>query len=123
MHSKYNPSVSDSYGAPQAPSYNPTTNFATAGYGYNAVPYVGFYSDFEMVMKLGIVALIVFIVLAVIVILFLLMMCCIYCPMLIGSRSSGYQQEQQTGNGYMDQNMQGNRQHPLPFDNWLERAF
>ena len=76
-----------------------------------------------MVMKLGIVALIVFIVLAVIVILFLLMMCCIYCPMLIGSRSSGYQQEQQTGNGYMDQNMQGNRQHPLPFDNWLERVF
>jgi hypothetical protein len=76
---------SDSYGAPQGTpvNYNP-------GYGAPAqasVPYANFFSDMELAMKLGQVALIAFIILVVVVVAFLLLLCCMYCPSMVGGRN------------------------------------
>ena len=98
----YNPSY-DSYGAPQAPAYQPGNNdFGyTGGSGY----YANFYNDLELTMKVGQVALIAFILLVAVVVCFLLLMCCMYCPTLFGGGYRG-QPQPETG-GYYPTNIQG----------------
>ena len=87
----YNP-PSSSYGAPS--SY---TNVGGGGYyapppaggGHLHAPYPGYFSDLELLVKLGQAALIVFIIFAVVVVLFLLVMACVYCAR-GGSRDSDH---------------------------------
>jgi len=97
----YNPSY-DSYGAPQAPAYQPGNNdFGyTGGSGY----YANFYNDLELTMKIGQIALIAFILLVAVVVCFLLLMCCMYCPTLFGGGYRG-QPQPETG-GYYPTNIQ-----------------
>ena len=72
------------------------------GYG-GSVPYANFYTDLELAMKIGQVALIAFIVLVAVVVCFLLLMCCMQCPSLFGGGYRG--QPQPEAGGYYPSNV------------------
>ena len=93
----------DSYGAPQAPVYQPGSNndFGYTGSGY----YANFYNDLEFTMKIGQAAIIAFIILVAVVVCFLLLLCCMYCPTLFGGGYRG--QPQPESGGYYPTNIQG----------------